>query len=113
VTSVDTGNGMWDNLLRSNDLLSVADYPLVRFTSTSIRDSGDGTLYVNGQVEAAEKVVPVEFVSTAQRVDQELQITATTTADRRQLGESSGQLALILPASVHVSLSLMPGPGSR
>jgi polyisoprenoid-binding protein YceI len=45
VTSMDTGNGMWDNLLRSTDPLDVAEYPQARFTSTHIRDSGDGTLY--------------------------------------------------------------------
>jgi polyisoprenoid-binding protein YceI len=102
VTSMDTGNGMWDNLLRSTDPLNVTEYPQARFTSSSIRDSGDGTLYVNGRLEAAGKVVPVEFDAAVQRVDQELQIAATATVDRHQLGKPSGQLGLILPARVHV-----------
>jgi polyisoprenoid-binding protein YceI len=74
----------------------------VRFTSTHIRDLGDGTLYVNGRLEAVGKVVPVEFDAAVQRDDQELRIAATATVDRHQLGKSSGQLRLILPARVHV-----------
>jgi polyisoprenoid-binding protein YceI len=109
VTSIDTGNGMWDNLLRSTDPLNVAEYPQARFTSTQIRDSGDGTLYVNGRLEAAGKVVPVEFDAAVQRVDQELRIAATATVDRHQLGKSSGQLGLILPARVHVRARFGPG----
>jgi polyisoprenoid-binding protein YceI len=97
VTSIDTGNGMWDNLLRST-----AEYPQARFTSIHIRDTGEGTLYVTGQLEAAGKVVPVEFDAAVQRVEQELRIVATATVDRQDLGRSSGQLGLILPATVHV-----------
>jgi polyisoprenoid-binding protein YceI len=106
---MDTGNGMWDNLLRSTDPLDVAEYPQARFTSTHIRDSGDGTLYVNGRLEAAGKVVPVEFDAAVQRVDQELRIEATATVDRHQLGKGSGQLGLILPARVHVTARFRPG----
>jgi polyisoprenoid-binding protein YceI len=109
VTSMDTGNGMWDNLLRSTDPLDVAEYPQARFTSTHIRDSGDGTLYVNGRLEAAGKVVPVDFDAAVQRVDQELRIEATATVDRHQLGKGSGQLGLILPARVHVTARFRPG----
>lgn len=108
-TSMDTGNGVWDNLLRSTDPLNVAEYPQARFTSSHIRDSGDGTLYVNGRLEAAGKVVPVEFDAAVRRVDQELRIAATATLDRHQLGKSSAQLGLILPARVHVTARFGPG----
>ena len=96
VTSIDTGNGTWDSLLRSTE------YPQARFTSTRIRDSGAGTLYVDDRLEAAGKVVPVQFDAAVRRIDQELQIEATATVDRHQLGKSGGQFALILPARVHV-----------
>jgi len=96
VTSTDTGNGMWDDLLRSTE------YPQARFTSTRIRDSGDGTLNVDGRLEAAGKVVPVHFDAAVQRVAQELQIEATATVDRHQLGKSGRQFGLFLPARVHV-----------
>jgi polyisoprenoid-binding protein YceI len=109
ITSIDTGNGMWDNLVRSTGPLNVAEYPQARFTSTHIRDPGDGTLYVNGRLEAGGKVVPVEFDASVQRVDQEVRIAATATVDRHQLGKSSGQLGLILPAKVHVTARFGPG----
>ena len=107
VTSIDTGNRMWDNLLRSTE------YPKTRFTSTRIRDSGDATLYVDGRLEAAGKVVPVQFEAAVQRVDQELQIEATATVDRNQLGRSGGQFGLILPARVHVRARFGPGGDHR
>jgi polyisoprenoid-binding protein YceI len=105
-SSIDTGNGMWDNLLRS-----AAEDPQVRFTSTHIRDSGDGTLYVNGRLEAEGKIVPVEFDAVARHVDEELQIAATATVDQQQLGKSGSQLGLFLPAKVYVRVRF--GPESR
>jgi hypothetical protein len=51
---------------------------------------------------AAGNVVPVQFDAAVQRVDQELQIAATATVDRHQLGKSGSQFGLILPARVHV-----------
>jgi len=101
-TSVETGSEMWDDLLRSNDSLDLVAHPQVRFTSTGIRDSGDGTLDVTGRLEAAGKVVPVEFRAAVRRLDRELEITATATVDRHQLGKNGGRLGLMLPAKVHV-----------
>jgi polyisoprenoid-binding protein YceI len=100
---------MWDSRLRSTDPLNVAEYPQARFTSTHIRDSGDGTLYINGRLEAAGNVVPVEFDAAVHRVDQELRIAATATVDRHQRGKSIGQFGLILPARVHVRARFWPG----
>jgi hypothetical protein len=68
-----------------------------------------GTLDVNGRLEAAGRVVPVEFEAVTQRVDRELRIAATTTVDRDHLGKSSGQLGLILPAKVRVTARFVPG----
>jgi len=82
--------------------LRSTEYPQARFTSTRIRDSGDWTLHVDGRLEAAGNVVPVKFDAAVQRVDQELQIAATATVDRHQLGKSGSQFGLILPARVHV-----------
>ena len=103
VTSVDTGNATWDSLLRSN-----AAFAAARFTSTQIRDQGDGMLSVTGQLEAADKIVPVEFDASVQRIDKELRMTATATVDRNQLGTSNGQLGLILPATVRVTALFRP-----
>ena len=69
----------------------------MRFTSTRVRDAGDGTLHVEGDLEAAGKVVPLEFDATVKQVDDGLEVEATTTVDQRQLGMSSGQLGMIRP----------------
>ena len=60
-----------------------------------------------GHLEAAGKVVPLEFAATVQQLDDALEIEATTTVDQRQLGMSSGQLGMIrTPATLHVDVVL-------
>lgn len=105
-TSVVTGNGMWSNLLRSTDLARIAEYPEARFTSTRVRDSGQGALRVEGRLEASGNVVPVAFDATLRQGDHGLRLDAVATVDRQQLGKSGAQLGIILPARVHVSAHL-------
>ena len=105
--SLDTGNRLRDKHLRSAEFFGVAEHPQVRFTSTRVRDAGDGTLHVEGGLEAAGKVVPLEFDATVQQLDDGLQVEATTTVDHRQFGMSSGQLGMIRPpATLHVRARL-------
>jgi len=107
VDSLDTGNRTRDKHLRSTDFFHVAEHPHVRFTSTRVRDAGDGTLRVEGDLEAAGKVVPVEFDATVKQVDDGLEVETTTTVDQRQFGMSSGQLGMIRPpATLHVKTRL-------
>jgi polyisoprenoid-binding protein YceI len=101
-----TDNGMWDTLLRSTEPSGIAEHPEVRFTSTRVRDSGQGKLHVEGRVEVTGKVVPVEFDAVVRRVDDRLQIEAAAMVDRQHLGEAGGQLGMILPATVHVRADL-------
>jgi polyisoprenoid-binding protein YceI len=104
--SLVTGNGVWDNLLRSTALSGISEHPEARFTSTRVRESGQGKLHVEGRLEATGKVVPVEFDAVVQRVDHGLQMEAAATVDREHLGKSGGQLGMILPATVHVRAHL-------
>jgi polyisoprenoid-binding protein YceI len=104
--SLVTPNGIWDNLLSPTALSGIAEHPEVRFTSTGVRDSGQGRLHVEGRLEATGKVVPVEFDAVVQRVDHGLQLEAAATVDRQHLGKSGGQLGMILPATVHVRAHL-------
>jgi len=105
--SLDTGNRTRDKHLRSADFFHYAEHPQVRFTSTRVRDSGDGTLHVEGGLEAAGKVVPLEFDAIVKQVDDALEVEATTTVDQRQLGMSSGQLGMIRrPATLRVKARL-------
>jgi polyisoprenoid-binding protein YceI len=104
---IDTRNRTRDKHLRSADFFHVAKHPQVRFTSTRVRDAGDGTLHVEGDLEAAGKVVPLEFDATIQQVDHGLQVEATTTVDQRQFGMSGGRLGMIRPpATLHVKARL-------
>ena len=105
--SVDTGNETRDGHLRSAGFFHVADHPQVRFTSTRVRDAGDGVLHVEGDLEAAGKVAPLEFDATVRDVGNALEVEATTSVDHRRLGMTSGQLGMIrAPATLHVKAHL-------
>ena len=107
--SLDTGNRTRDKHLRSTDFFGIAEHPEVRFTSTRVREAQDGTLQVEGDLEAAGKVVPLEFDAAVKQVDGALEVEAATTVDQRQLGMSSGQLGMIRrPATLHVKARLTP-----
>jgi polyisoprenoid-binding protein YceI len=106
--SIVTENGIWDDLLRSNELSGIAEHPEVHFTSTDVGDSGQGKLHVEGSLEATGKVVPVAFDAVVHRVDSRLQMEVAATVDGQQLGKRGGQLGMILPATVHVRVWLTP-----
>jgi polyisoprenoid-binding protein YceI len=103
-TSVDTGNGIWDGMLRS----ARKDDPQVRFTSTRVRETGNGRLRVEGQLASAGTIEPVAFDATVDEVDRGLRFEVATTIDREQLGKRADQLAVFLPATLHVRLQLSP-----
>jgi polyisoprenoid-binding protein YceI len=105
--SVDTGNPTRDKHLRSTDFFQVTEHPYVRFTSTRVYDLGGGILHVVGHLEAAGNVALLEFPATVRRVDDALEVEATTTVDHRRFGMSSGQLRMIRPpATLHVKARL-------
>jgi polyisoprenoid-binding protein YceI len=101
--SLDTGNKRRDGHLRSTSFFRVDEHPHVRFTSTRVGDAGNGVLHVEGLLEAAGRVVPLEFDATVQPVDDGLELDATTTVDQRRLRMSAGVLGMIRsPATLHV-----------
>jgi polyisoprenoid-binding protein YceI len=105
--SLDTGHRARDAHLRSDDFFGVAEHPQVRFSSTRVRPAGDGILHVEGGLEAAGTVVPLEFDATVETVDGGLELEATTTVDQRRFGMRSGLLAMIRrPAKLHVKARL-------
>ena len=107
--SLDTGHRTRDKHLRSQDFFDVAEHPKVRFTSTHVDQVTHDELHVEGFLEAAGNVVPLEFPATVRDVGQELEIEATTTVDARELGMSSGKLGMIRPpATLHVTARLSP-----
>jgi polyisoprenoid-binding protein YceI len=84
--SLDTGNGPRDKHLRSNDFFGVDAYPQVRFTSTRVLDTPDGKLLVEGDLDAAGKVVPLAFEATVAQAGDVLELETTTTVDHRSFG---------------------------
>ena len=106
--SLDTGNAKRDEHLRSTDFFAVAEHPQVRFASTRVRESGDGTLRVEGDLHAAGKVVALELDATVARLhDGQLEIEAATTVDQRSLGMGSALPGMIRPpAMLHVKALL-------
>ena len=105
--SLDTGNATRDKHLRSADFFDVVEHPQVRFTSTRVNNVNGEILHVVGRLEAAGKVVPLDFAATVRQLGDGLELEATTTLDQRQLGMSSGQLGMIrTPALLHVRARL-------
>jgi polyisoprenoid-binding protein YceI len=107
-TSIDTGSGIWDGLLRSADSRALTEHPKVRFTSTQVRELGGGALRVEGHLEVACRVEPVAFDATAKEVDHGLRLEAAATIDRQRLGESAERFAVFLPATVRLTMHLRP-----
>jgi polyisoprenoid-binding protein YceI len=105
--SLDTGNGTRDKHLRSADFFHVAEHARVRFTSTRVHHVTDAILHVVGRLEAAGKVVSLEFPATVQPAGGGIEVEATTTVDQRELEMSSGTLGMIRPpVTLHVKARL-------
>jgi polyisoprenoid-binding protein YceI len=79
----------------------------VRFTSTRVHHVTAEVLHVVGRLEAAGRVMSLEFPATVRQLDDALEIEATTTVDQRRLGMSNGRLGIIRPpATLHVNARL-------
>ena len=112
VDSLDTGNATRDKHLRSAAFFHLAEHPWVRFTSTRVNEGSDGTLHVEGHLDAAGRAVPLEFDASRRQVDDGLEVEATATLDQRSLGMSSGQGRMIRPpATLHVRARLVGTEG--
>jgi len=103
-TSIDTGSGIWDGLLRSADSRAPNDHPRVHFTSTHVRELGNGSLRVEGHLEAAGKVEPVAFDAVVNEIDDGLRLEAVATVDRQRLGKSADRFEAFLPATVRLTM---------
>jgi polyisoprenoid-binding protein YceI len=107
--SLDTGNATRDKHLRSDDFFDAAGHPQLRFTSSQARPADGGTLLVEGELEAAGKVVSLTFTAHVLPIGDGLEVTAETEIDQRLLGMSSGPLRMIRrPAMVAVKARLRP-----
>jgi len=108
-TSVDTGNTQRDRHLRGTEFFHVEHHPHVRFTSAHVTDSGNGKLWVDGELEAAGARIPVSFEASRRNVGDDLELEATTTVDQRLLGMTYSAFGTLrAPSTLHVRARLTP-----
>ena len=107
--SLHTGNTKRDQHLRGTDFFHVEQHEDVRFTSVHVSDLGNGKLWVEGDLQAAGKMVPVSFGASRHDVGDDLVLEATTTVDQRLFGMTHSPLGMLrAPASLHVKARLTP-----
>jgi len=67
--SIDTRNAQRDEHLRSNDFLAMQEYPKITFASTGVRQAGENTFEVTGDLTIKgvtnEITIPFEFEGSA------------------------------------------------
>jgi polyisoprenoid-binding protein YceI len=109
--SLDTGNSTRDRHLRGERFFDVAAHPQVRFSSTLLNEL-DGTMAMNGHLEAAGRKIPIALEATVREDDGELEIETTTTVEQRDLGMTFSPFGMIRsPATLHVRGRLTPDCG--
>jgi polyisoprenoid-binding protein YceI len=91
--SLHTKQKARDKHLRSPDFFNSESHPHVRFKSHTSRLAG-GRLHVEGHLEAAGHIVPMELEAVVQPVGDELEIVAETTVDQRDLGMTWSPLGI-------------------
>jgi polyisoprenoid-binding protein YceI len=94
VASIDTRNEQRDGHLRSNDFLSIDEFPEITFTSTGVEEKGDETFAVTGDLTIKGVTKPVtfevEYTGTAKDPFGNLRVgfEGTTTINRKDWGVS-------------------------
>ncbi|MGB3442474.1 MAG: YceI family protein [Actinophytocola sp.] len=96
LSSVDTGNEMRDNHLRTKDFFDVEQTPKMTFASTAVRQTGDkwvltGDLTILDITKAVD--IEVEFLGvdpTGMQGEQRLGFEGTTSINRSEFGVSFG-----------------------
>jgi polyisoprenoid-binding protein YceI len=105
--SVDTGSGMKDNKLKSDDFFDVKKNPYITFHSTKIVQTGPDTFEVDGDftirgVTKAEKLnLKVEGAGTGSGT-----IDGTMAFDRKQYGMNSGIPFIKIANRVEVTVKI-------
>ncbi|MFZ1362244.1 MAG: YceI family protein [Candidatus Nanopelagicales bacterium] len=71
VASVDTGNEQRDGHLRTNEFFDLENYPTINFESTSIKQTGDDSFDVTGnlQIKDVTKEITIPFTFEGQVTD--------------------------------------------
>ena len=101
VASIDTNNEGRDEHLKNADFFDTGKHPKMTFTSTSVKQTGDNTFEVTGNLNVLgmdrEVVIPV---TVSGPVDdpygfKRIGLASTTTLNRRDLGITKSPAAMI------------------
>ena len=90
--SIDTRNAQRDEHLRTNDFLALEQYPQITFLSTGIRQAGDTTFEVTGDLTIKDVTnritVPFEFEGASQDPfgNQRIGFDGSVTISRKDYG---------------------------
>ena len=90
--SIDTRNAQRDEHLRSNDFLAMQEYPKITFASTGVRQAGETTFEVTGDLTIKgvtnEITIPFEFEGAATDPfgNQRVGFEGSVTINRRDYG---------------------------
>jgi polyisoprenoid-binding protein YceI len=90
--SIDTRNAQRDEHLRSNDFLAMQEYPKITFASTGVRQAGESTFEVTGDLTIKgvtnEITIPFEFEGAAKDPfgNQRVGFEGSVTINRRDYG---------------------------
>jgi len=90
--SIDTRNAQRDEHLRSNDFLAMQEYPKITFASTGVRQAGESTFEVTGDLTIKgvtnEITIPFEFEGSAKDPfgNQRVGFEGSVTINRRDYG---------------------------
>lgn len=106
VASVNTGNGLQNNHVKSDEWLDAAKYPTIRFLSTSIAKAGTG-YQVTGDLDmhGVKKQVSIPF--TFKRTDQGGLFAGTLTVSRKDfnVGKPGGDVDDEIKVTISVPVS--------
>jgi polyisoprenoid-binding protein YceI len=90
--SIDTRNAQRDEHLRSNDFLAMQEYPKITFASTGVRQAGETTFEVTGDLTIKgvtnEITIPFEFEGSAKDPfgNQRVGFEGSVTINRKDYG---------------------------
>ena len=90
--SIDTRNAQRDEHLRGNDFLAMQEYPKITFASTGVRQAGETTFEVTGDLTIKgvtnEITIPFEFEGSAKDPfgNQRVGFEGSVTINRRDYG---------------------------
>jgi polyisoprenoid-binding protein YceI len=105
--SLHTGSRKRDKHLRSAAFFDTQNHPEVRFRSTSVSDTGEDRLCVEGELEVAGQRVRLRLDTPIHQTDHQLDIDAATTVDQRLLGMTWSPLGMTRsPATLTVHARL-------